>query len=363
MDEGLAAAQALLPAVRLSDPEPLAGGERSTVARVRALAADGAESTLIVKAFRSAGESWVRETAALSVLPAELGAPRLVAADGAPPVAVMTDLGAGASLARLLLGADPDAAAVAVRRWAEGVAAVHCATRGLRAEFRAALDERAGDLPVHDTRIGADVEDAVRLLDAACGRLGVAVPSGAFDELRELTHRLGSAGAAAITPADACPDDTASVGERLVLLDYENAQWRHVSWDVAYLRVPWPTCWCSWRLPDSVADAAVDAYRAAAAATFPEVGAESFGRDVEAATVGWSLMSATLMLGTALDGEPAPAGRLVHAPTRRAAITHRLAGASESGELPAAAELARRLGAELRAQWGDVPLDLAPAFR
>ena len=27
-------------------------------------------------------------------------------------------------------------------------------------------------------------------------------------------------------------------------------QWRHVAWDLAYLRVPWPTCWCSWRLPD-----------------------------------------------------------------------------------------------------------------
>jgi hypothetical protein len=44
-------------------------------------------------------------------------------------------------------------------------------------------------------------------------------------------------------------------------------------------------------------------------------------------------------------------------------ITHRLAAAARSTELPALAELAGSLGAALAGRWGDVPLAYAPAFR
>ncbi len=363
MSDGLAAARALLPSVRLDEPDQLASSDRTSVQRVRATDTEGRESSVIVKQFFGGGEGWARETAALTVLPPELGAPRLLASGPDPAIVVMTDAGPGDNLAEVLLGRDPDRAATLLQRWAEAIAAVHVATRGLRDDFRAALDERAGDVALHEARIGNDIDDAMRVLDRACGSLGVAVPAGAFDEVRELYHRLGADGVAALTPADACPDDNVTVDGGLVIVDYENAQWRHVAWDVAYLRVPFPTCWCSWRLPDDVADAAVAAYRRVAGAAFPLVADATFERDVEMAGVGWSLMSAMLFLDNALGTEQPLSGRYLRAPSRRAMITHRLDRARRSSELPAAAELAGQLADVLRSQWGDVRLEYAPAFR
>ena len=362
MRDDLDAVRALLPGVRLESVQRLGGGERTSVERVRALHPDGTTASLVVKQFRSAGEGWVRESAALAVLPAGARGPRLIAEGGAPPVVVLADEGDGPSVADALLGRDADAAAAAVVAWAEAVARVHAATRDLRPAFRAELAAREGDVHVSDAPNAGRLEDAVRLLDRQCGRLGVQVPAGAFDELRELTHQLAGSGTAALTPADTCPDNNVRTADGMVLLDLEDAQWRHVAWDVAYLTVPWPTCWCSWRLPEAVGAAAVAAYRRIAAAAFPEVATPAFDRQVEAATAGWCMASAGAWLDVALAHDPPVTGR-GPTPTGRARLLHRLERAGASAELPATAELARRLLTELRGRWGDVPLALAPAFR
>jgi hypothetical protein len=361
MDDGLDAARALLPGVRLDRPEDIRGGERSAVQRVRTTYADGSRSSLIVKRFLAAGEGWVRESAALAMLPSSVPAARLVATGAAPPVLITEDLGSGGSVADALLGDDADVADVAVTGWAEAIARLHVATRGTREAFRTALAERQGDLPVAESRVPVDLDDAVRVLDRECGSLGVRVPAGAFDELRGLAKRLGGSGPAALTPADACPDNNVSTDAGLALVDFEGAQWRHVAWDVAYLLVPWPTCWCSWRIPDAVADRALAAYRRIAATAFPEVEDGAFDADLEAAAVGWALLSTSWFLDNALGSDPA-LNPDKPTPTRRAMILHRLARAACSAELPALGELADGLAAELRSRWGEVPLALARAF-
>jgi hypothetical protein len=361
VSEELASAQALLPGATLVPLERLGGNDRAAVHRVQAEEPDGATRSLIVKQYFAAGEGWVREFAALSVLPSEIRAPHIVAAGAEPPVLIMDDVGKGPSLADALLGKDPDAAAAAVRAWALALAELHVATRGSRAAFAAALKSREGDLPVGESRVTVDIVDAVRVLDRECVSLGVRVPDGAFDELRALAKRLSGATLGAITPADACPDNNVRTEAGLVLVDFEGAQWRHIAWDVAYLRVPWPSCWCSWRMPDAVADHAVAAYRTAAAEGIPQVEDDAFERDVEAAAVGWALVSTSWFIDNALGSDPA-----LHpdrpTPTRRAMIMHRLAAAARSNVLPGVAELAGALAAELRNQWGDVPLAFAPAF-
>jgi hypothetical protein len=362
MDDELAAARTLLPGVRLRAALRLGSGERSTVQRVRATWPDGREASLVVKQFRSAGEGWVRESAALSVIPDAVRAPRVVAIGDAPPVMITEDLGAGPSVATALLGDDAGAARDAVVGWATAVAALHVATRDSREAFRAALDARQGDLPVGESKISVGLDDAVRVLDRDCGSLGVPVAAGAFDELRGLAQRLSGSTAAALTPCDTCPDNNVLTGDGLVLTDFEDAQWRHVAWDVAYLQVPWPTCWCSWRIPEDVADQAVAAYRRVASAGLPEVAEPGFGGDVEAAVAGWALLSTSWSLDTALGSDP-QANPKRPTPGRRATIMHRLTRAARSSEVPALAELADRLAAELRARWGDLQLPLAPAFR
>ena len=362
MRDDLDPARALLPGVRLEPAGRLGGGERTDVERVRALYPGGRVASLVVKQYRSAGEGWVRESAALSVLPASAGGPRLVAAGGPPPLVILCDEGDGPSVADALLGRDPDAASAAVVSWAEAIATLHAASRDLRPAFRAELTAREGDVHVSDAPNAGRLEDAVRLLDRQCGVLGVRVPAGAFDELRELAHRLGGSGTAALSPADACPDNNVRTADGMVLLDFEDAQWRHVAWDVAYLTVPWPSCWCSWRLPEAVSAAAIAAYRRVASPTLPEVADAAFESQVEAATAGWCMATAGAWLDVALAHDPPVSGR-GPTPTGRARLLHRLERAAATAELPATSELARRLFTELRGRWGEVPLALAPAFR
>jgi Phosphotransferase enzyme family len=360
--DGLDPVRALLPGVRIDAPDELGGNERTRVVRVRARRPDGTRTSYIVKLHRSAGEGWVREAAALSVLPPRVHAPRVAVEGREPPVLVIEDLGAGPSVADALTGDDPQTAEAAVQAWAAAIARLHAATRGLREAFRAALTARQGDLPVADSHVSIDLEDAVRALDRACTTLEVRVPGGAFDELRGLAKRLGGSGLAALTPADACPDNNVRTDGGLVLVDFEGAQWRHLAWDVAYLQVPWPTCWCSWRMPDSVAERAVQAYLQAAAPDIPEVAGEAFRKDVEAAVVGWALVTTAWFLDNALGSDP-PLNPARPTPTRRAMILHRLDKVAGRTELAALGELSGTLAAELRSRWGDVPLAFAPAFR
>ena len=143
MRDELRDARALLPGVRMDDLGSLGGSPRSAVNRVRAWLpaeddtprdnADREEGSV------AAGEGWVRESSALSVLPPEAPAARLIADGGEPPIVIMSDLGAGPSVAQELLADDPERAADAVARWAESVAALHRATLDQREQFRAAL--------------------------------------------------------------------------------------------------------------------------------------------------------------------------------------------------------------------------------
>jgi len=358
MRDGLDDVRALLPGVHLAplDHDRPGGSDRATIRRVSA----GAES-LIVKTFRAPELGWVRESAALSVMPPGAPVPRLVAAGRTPPIVVMSDLGTGANVADALLGDDPVAAADAVASWAAAIAALHRATAGLRGAFRSALDGRAGDVPVDDSPLPADLDDTRRAIAEHCADLGIDVPAGALEQLSSLASLLGGNGPAALTPADACPDNNIRVGDRLMLIDFESAQWRHVAWDVAYLAVPWPSCWCSWRLPDDVARRAIEAYRASVGPGY--AASPAFETDLAAAVAGWALMSASWFLPRALRDDPAPTDPRLVAPTRRALILHRLDGARRVAELPQLAELSGRLHDALARRWGRVPLAYAPAFR
>lgn len=354
VDDGFEHLRALLPDVRLEDLGLLAGSNRSRVRRVRA----GSRS-LIVKEFIAAGEGWVRESAALAVIPHGVRAPRLVAAEGSPPIVVMTDAGPGASVAEALLGTDSAAAGDAVVAWAVAIGELHRATVGSRAAFRAALDDRAGDLPVAESMMPTLLGEAADEIARLAAELAVEVPAGALEELRTLGERLG---VAALTPSDACPDNNVFTDDGLVLIDFEGAQWRHVAWDVAYLTVPWPSCWCSWRIPAAVTERAVDAYRAA----FPGCGADpaAFRREVETAATGWAYLSASWFLPRALLDDPPNAHPDRPRPGFRAMILHRLGQTRHSpgAGTPALAELAGRLHDALTTRWGTVPLPYAPAF-
>lgn len=363
MVDGLEDARALLPGVRLHTAQLLMGGERTEVRRVQARWPEGGNTSVIVKRYLSAGEGWTREAAALVTVPAHAHAPRLVAEGAAPPVVVMSDVGTGHTVADALLGSDPDDATAAVLEWAEALADLHAATRGERVRFRAELALRAGDIPVADHVMPTVVDEAALLLEARCTELGVAIPSGALRELRELPRTLRADGdAAALSPSDTCPDDNVRTSAGVVLVDFEGAQWRHVVWDVAYLTVPWTSCWCAWRMPSDVVERAVEHYRARMEAALPYVRTPQFRQDLAAASAGWAFISAASLLPTAMRGDRPPAERRKVTPARRAMILHRLDRARRNPDLAALARFAELLRKALVERWGEVPLAYAPAF-
>jgi hypothetical protein len=375
MADALTAARALVPAARLEPAGWLRRTERSHLLRVRATGdAWSGPETLIVKLFAEAGEGWARESAALAAVPATAPTPALVAVGDDPPVVVMTDAGGGASLADVLLGDDAAAAGVAVEEFAAALARLHLSTgaRDVRRAYAADLAARTGGT-VSESAVPGYAARAVRDLASACDRLDVPVPDGALAALAEISDRLGPDGPAALTLADACPDNSIRQSDGYLLIDFEESEWRHIAWDLAYLTVPWPSCWCAHGLPAEVTRRAVACYRAALADELPYAATPDFDHDLTLATVAWDLISASWWIIPALakearlqDGTGPREDQPDRAPTGRAVIMHRLGDASRRSSSPQLGELAGlagRLHDELARRWGEVPLDLAPAFR
>jgi hypothetical protein len=365
--DALSAAAALLPDLCVEPAGTLRRSDRSEVLRVR-VSGPGwpGPDTLVVKLCPDAGESWARESAALAAMPAAAPVPRLIAASAEPPAIVMTDAGSGPSLATALLDGDAAQAATATGQFALALAALHLATQDAHDAFAAELAARsAGTVPPE--AMPALVTGAVAALDRYCGELGVTVPPGAWPELAALPGRLSDSGPSALTLADACPDNNVRTTRGYVLIDFEEAEWRPVAWDVAYLTVPWPSCWCCFTLPAGVTRQALDRYRSAAAGRLPYLGTPAFGHDVALATAGWAMVSSSWFLGHALGEDPpfdSETGEIDGLPARRAVIAHRLDTAQRTTGLPALAALAASLRAALIKRWGgEPPLRPAPAFR
>jgi hypothetical protein len=341
VDRVLAAAGAAL-GTGLTDVEELSRG-RTLVLRARA----GDGRSVILKSPLEAGPA--REPAALRVLRGVPGVATLLAEASDPPVLVLADLGTGASVADALLGTDPAAAEAALGAWATALGTLQAATGDRRDAFAAALAELsplgAPEVDESATSVASAAGTLARLLP----QLGVHPSAAALDELRAL--RVG--GPAALTPGDTCPDNNVLGPDGCTLIDFEWAEFRAVAWDAAYLRVPWPTCWCCWALPASVAEAALDRWRAAYGPLPP-----GFDAELDRATLAWAFISLGYFLPRILAGEDT-AGNAA-GPIRRAFVQHRLDTAPGDGPL---AELAAETAAALRREHGDHPLALAPAFR
>jgi hypothetical protein len=336
VDRVLSAAGAAL-GVELTGVRELSRG-RSLV--LRALAGD---RPVVVKAPLETGPGPARELAALRVLGGVPGAVPLLAEADDPPVLVLADLGDGPSLADALLGGDPAVAEAALGDWAETLGRLQAASADRGDAFATGL----GSLPP-DTSADA-LASAAEALAPLLPQLGVRPSAAALDELRGL--RVG--GPAALTPGDACPDNNVLTQDGYVLIDFEWAEFRPVAWDAAYLRVPWPTCWCSWALPGEVVERALDRWRAAIGPLPPD-----FDVELDRATLAWTFISTGFFLPRILDGTDHVQNRA--GPVRRAFLHHRLRTAPGDG--PLADLAAETLAALVRTQDAH-PLDLAPAFR
>lgn len=333
----------------------LAGSDRSAVLRCR----DTGGSTVIVKSFPPGDEGcFAAEAAGLAITGGAGLGPVLLAADPAALTVVMSDLGGGLSLADLLLGGPPEAAAGALLDWAMALGALAVAGAGRRDEH-AAL--RAGYLAGRpDDSYQAGLGDRIRGAAGQAAPLGVSAPAGLDADLAQVAAVADTAPWPVFSPGDQCPDNNVVTPGGIRFLDHESAGYRSVFLDAAYLRMPFSTCWCVFALPPRLAARAQAAYRRAVTGLYPELAGDGrWRRGLCRGVAAWTLSSLWWLAGEALAGdEPLDSER--PSPRRRQLLRHRwrvlAAELAAAGELPALAELAARVLAAT-AHWdaGDLP--------
>jgi hypothetical protein len=363
VDAALAAGSAALGAP-LTGAEALAGGsDRSAVVRART----GAGTAVVVKAYPADGigpASFAAEAAGLAVAGGSGRCPRLLAADPGRRTVVMTDLGTGPSLADLLLDGSADEAGAAMLAWAEALGEVAGAATGLEGQHAAALAGYLGGR--------ADETSARRLgerVAGAAGRaalLGVPAPDGLDAELAQIAGVLESPRWRVFSPGDECPDNNLMTPAGVRFLDLEDAGFHPAFVVGAFVRAPFATCWCVFRLPPGLAAEVQQRHRAGLARVHPGLADdEVWESGVRRAGAAWAANSMYWLLDRAMLGDaPLEPGRV--SPGARQLLRYRwgrlrdeLAGA---GDLPALTGLLTGLLAATR-DWAAPELPLYPAFQ
>ncbi|WP_328531824.1 hypothetical protein OG984_12165 [Nocardioides sp. NBC_00368] len=351
MTDALRVAAEVLGVDRVEQMAELGGSRRSVVRRVRA-----GTGTAIVKEYLEPEEkTWSREAAGLKAADG-VRAPRLLGVREDPAVVVMSDLGPGPDVADALLGTDAVLGRDRILAWARAVGELQAHTADRLDVFREALASGVRtDLTV------SQMDDLGSALATLCATNGLPWDDDVPDAIQDALTPLRKGPDLALTPSDTCPDNNLLGPDGLMLLDFEHAEIRHRAWEAAYLRVPWPSCWCAWQVPDGVSSLALQAYLDASYGTAGPP--STFEADLDAATVLWCLLSVSWFLPASLDTDAAHNADDDRMPGRRALTLARLGRAvGLSGPQPLAT-WAEALHRELVGRWGDHPLRLAPAFR
>lgn len=332
------------------DAADLGGSDRSVVARLRL--SDG--RTVIAKQYAD-GEAHRHERLGLAHLP---GTPELLAADDARRLLVMSDIGTGATLADLLLGADPAAAREGALTWAGALGAMVGSTH-------ADVDELRPRIPADPTfDAAAVVRTGMERLADLVGLEGHGLAAAAA-ELALLDVVLAPSPHDVLWPSDTCPDNAILTTDGWRFLDLEGTSASHPAIVAAYAHLPFATCWCVIEPPADLTSAMTEAFTDALAEYLPEVArADSWERNVVLAGAVWVIASTTWLLPRALEGDGpiGPEGRL--SPTRRQLLAARWRALAVDLEphAPALADLVGAAAEWAQEHWAEPPLGCYPAF-
>jgi hypothetical protein len=362
--------------ITLTDAEDLGGSVRSAVVRVRVAASPfSLPRTLVLKRYVQPldehCDSFVREAASYQLFTAlaseDRMCPELFAHDPGSRLVVLEDLGRSPTLADKLLNDDARAAERALLSYARSLGRLHATTAGREADFDA-LQRR---LTVPDFKDPLAVDGATALHDLPAlleAELGVTTSAAVLECAERSSKLLETGHHRAFSPSDSCPDNNLITSRGVRFLDLEGGCVRNAIFDAAYLRVPFPSCWCPFGLPNGMTDAMLAGWRAEVRVVWPDLDDDGvllpalldaqlfwvwlttwqFFRRPEAAQTHSSLLSDT-----------PPETHVLTDRWRRLANDALLAGAEPVAEHAAA------VGDRLRVRWfdDDPVLALYPAFR
>ncbi|HEX4704300.1 MAG TPA: hypothetical protein VH352_19385, partial [Pseudonocardiaceae bacterium] len=183
---------------------------------------------------------------------------------------VLEDLGRAPTLADKLLANDARAAERALLSWSRSLGRLHTSTAGREADFDA-LSRRLGVSRVTDPLSSAGHQAFEELPELLADALGVVTSGAAHRRALASSWLLDSRSHRAFSPSDACPDNNVITSRGVRFLDFEGGCWRNVLLDAGYLRVPFPSCWCSFTLPAGMTEAMVAAWRAEIRDVWPDL--------------------------------------------------------------------------------------------
>ncbi|MFF0388688.1 phosphotransferase [Kitasatospora sp. NPDC004615] len=273
---------------------------------------------------------------------------------------------AGRPVVPTLLGTDPDARMVVLERlenrtpgpgWQIDYAV---ALAGLHASAPADLDDLAGTapgtaLPAWTGPTGRDLGCFLALARA----LDVPAPPGARAEAEALLARLSATPVRhALLHGDPCPGNDLHTAEGVRFIDFEQSSLGPGAAEFAYLRIGFPTCWCSTAPPADVLTEAEAAYRTAwRAATGTAAATDT---ELADACAGW-LLRGDALVPKAERGLADQLARVHHADwtwgnaTARRRLAHRLravaALAGEDSALPVFGRFCATLATRVRTAW------------
>ena len=364
MTDLMAIASAAL-GLTLSDPVPLAGSDRSSVLRCRTSAADTVPAwrvsdTVVVKSYPASAEGaegFAGESAGLRFIAGTGAGPDLLATDAAHRVIVMSDLGTAPSLADLLLGTSADRAASALVDWALACADLAVRTAGRQPDFARLIGAR-------ETRHW--LERRIWQIPGLLADFSIGAPTGLADDLAEVASLLEPGQFDVFSPGDICPDNNLITETGVKFIDFESAEFHSVFLDAAYLRMPFSTCWCVFRLPDELALSTQARYRAVLSGAIPALAVDELWQPgVRRAMAAWTLHAMTYLFDRSVVRDESMNDLAAHAPTRRQLLRYRWQRLGDeldqSGELPAISALMTNL-LDATQSWHAPGLPRYPAF-
>jgi hypothetical protein len=264
--------------IHLAEAEDLGGSKFSSVIRVRVASSPFTmPRTLVVKRYfePAPSEAFVREAVSYQLFTAltaeERMCPELYAHDGTAGVIVIEDLGRAPTLADKLLGDDARGAERALLSWARSLGRLHATTAGREPDFDALMRRLSaarvkGD-PLAVTGPAA-IEQLPNLLEET---LGVHTPAHVFERAERTRWLLATSRHRGFSPSDLCPDNNLITSRGVRFLDFEGGCVRNIMLDAAYLRVPFPSCWCAFGLPAGMTEAMFAAWRAEVQVMWPDL--------------------------------------------------------------------------------------------
>ncbi len=274
--------------VKLVDPVDLGGSGRTLVLRVRV--AENTFSlprTLIIKAVRqsargglgaepgvsSVDSAFLREAVsyqfATALARSDRPGPDLLAQDLQGRLLILSDLGVGAKLSKILCDGSPAMIGNSLMAYAQALGRLHAATAGREGDFTALL--RRAEVAHHSDGVAAQAitaaDELPKLLEE---QLELTVPDAVVDQIRRGRRLFIGGRFPAFSPADLCPDNVI-VNDDVRFIDYEWGGFRDATLDVAYALASFPGCLCRYDLTADRADAMVDAWRAEVVGIWPQL--------------------------------------------------------------------------------------------